>query len=114
MLVGVPMARSMRPRISVSAKTALIAPLSDRPTSDARSTSAWSMTARMSSIRSSSDADSRVRSDRPVPRLSNQVTVQRPPRRRSVCAHPGNCQNSSTCDAVPVTQTTCGPVPNCW
>src|SRR5215469_7429752 len=57
-----------------AAKTTLIGTLSEAPNTAARSDPAASITARISSLRSSSVGTPATRSDRPVPRLSNRST----------------------------------------
>ena len=58
----------------VAANSATIGPPSETPSSAARSEPTASITARTSSIRSSSGATPWTRSDRPVPRLSNRIS----------------------------------------
>src|SRR6516162_10911972 len=67
----------------------------ENPNSAARSEPAASITARTSSIRSSSVATPATRSDRPVPRLSNRIRRENAARREKWCAHSGSSQNSS-------------------
>ena len=68
----------------VAAKSALMFPPSEKPNTAARSDSAASITARTSSIRSSSvgSEDSATGSDSPVPRLSNRISLEKLARRR--------------------------------
>ncbi len=66
----------------VAANSAHIGPPSDEPTSAARSEPTACITACTSSMRSSSMGASVTRSERPVPRLSNNITRAKAPSRR--------------------------------
>ena len=86
-------------------------PPSETPKMWARPLCAASMTARMSSMRSSRVGMPAGRSDMPVPRLSKKST-------RANCAGPstslansGICGQSSWCERLPGHQTRSGPLP---
>src|SRR5438445_3772085 len=92
-------------------------PASESAKIAARSKPTASMTARTSSIRSSSvgTAASETRSDRPVPRLSKKTSLEKEARRRRNRASDGSSQKCSTCETKPGTNTRFkGPSPRTW
>jgi hypothetical protein len=86
-----------------AAKTTLIGTPSETPNSAARSDLAASITARMSSLRSSSVGAPAMRSDMPVPRLSKTITRACSARPRSKVASPAASHCSSTWEMLPGT-----------
>ena len=93
----------------------LIGPPSETPSSAARSEPTASITARTSSIRTSSDGAPLTRSDIPVPRLSNG-SAGRTTRAAGVnAASDGICHASSTCETNGGMWTRSnGPSPSTW
>ena len=87
----------------VAAKSALIGPPSDAPTTTARRDDAASMTARTSSIRVSRSAIPRTRSESPVPRLSKMMNRENDASRPKKAARGGSCHISSTLETAPGT-----------
>lgn len=89
----------------VAAKRTLRLPPSEKPKTAARSDSAASITARTSSIRSSSvgKLDSGTGSERPVPRLSNRIRREKRARRRKNRSWVGSSQAPSTFETQPGT-----------
>ena len=99
----------------VPANSESIVPASAHPNSTTRSNPAASMTARMSSMRSSSVATSLIRSDIPVPRLSNTATRLNRPSPSRNRANSGRSHMASTWEIHPGTHTSrCSPAPNVW
>ena len=95
-----------------AAKTTLIGTPSESPNSAARCDPAASITARMSSERSSRVAIFLTRSERPVPRLSNTITRLNDAIRSRNAANRGCCHISSTWEAEPGVNTrSTGPSP---
>jgi hypothetical protein len=96
----------------VAAKTALIIPPESMPRSAARSDPAASMTARTSSIGTSSVSSSRRGSEIPVPRLSNWITLANSASARRNSARAGIDQPTSMLETKPGAKTTSiGPSP---
>ena len=75
----------------------IVAP-SDMPSSAARLEPAASITARTSSIRSSSVAARSTGSERPTPRRSKRITRANEPSLRVKCAKAGFSQSRSRCE----------------
>jgi hypothetical protein len=98
-----------------AANTTLIGTLSMNPASAARCDPAASITARMSSLRSSSVGAPATRSDMPVPRLSNTSTRACSAIPRSKAAQPAASHCSSTWETKLGAMTTSnGPSPSTW
>lgn len=90
-------------------------PPSESPMIAASLLPASSMTARMSSIRSSSVAASVGRSDIPVPLLSNRISRQNELQSSIARADSRLSQDRSRCEIVPGAQTmSIGPLPVTW
>ena len=92
-------------------------PPSECPSSAARSDPTASITARTSSMRSSSVGNPSVGtgSDRPVPRLSNRISRENEARRSRNLASPGSSHISSMLETHPGTYTRSnGPSPTTW
>ena len=89
----------------VAAKRAHRLPPSEAPNSAGRSEPTASITARRSSMRSSSvgSLSFGTRSDRPVPRLSKTIRRENEASRRRKRASVGSSQANSTCDTQPGT-----------
>ena len=88
---------------------------SETPTNAVRSEPAASITARTSSIRASSENPPSTLSDMPVPRLSKMIKRAKPDNRLNQRSSDGTCQDISTCEAEPGTNTTSnGPAPVTW
>lgn len=96
----------------VAAKSMHMGPPSEMPRSAACSLPAASMTARMSSIRSSKVGQPQPRSERPVPRLSKKINRENDARRPSSPAKNGKSHDASTWEMKPGTYTKSkGPSP---
>ena len=90
----------------------LIGPPSDTPMTAARSEPAASMTARRSSIRTSSGVPASTGSESPVPRLSKKISRESDAISSKIARKPGTSITKSTFDVVPGTKTTSnGPSP---
>ena len=85
------------------------------PSTAARSDPTASMTAPMSSIRSSIDGGPATGSDIPVPRLSKMINRENDASRVRKRASVGSSQATSTCETKPGTRTrSTGPSPSTW
>ena len=101
----------------VAANSMAIGPPSDTPSTTVRSEPTASITARASSIRTSSDGSrsSDTRSDSPTPRLSNTITRANDERCVKNRANLGSVHICSTCVTQPITnRMSTGPSPNTW
>ena len=88
-------------------------PPSETPNTVARDEPAASITARMSSIRSSIVGGLVAGSDMPVPRLSNTINRENDARRVKKRARLGSSHATSTCETKPGTRTrSVGPSPS--
>ena len=98
----------------LAAKSIDIGPPSDSPISAARSEPTASITARTSSILSSS-VPAWTRSERPMPRLSNRITRAKEPRRSTKRRYEGSSQTTCRLVTKPSTKTmSTGPSPTTW
>jgi hypothetical protein len=96
----------------VAANNALIVQPSENPMTTARFELTVSMTARTSSIRSSSEGAPEIRSDNPWPLLSKVTTRVNAERRRRNAVYPGDSCRNSMCDTTPGTMMiSTGPSP---
>jgi hypothetical protein len=93
-----------------------IGPPSEAPSKAVRAEPTASSTAFMSRIRSSSDSwSAETGSDRPVPRLSNQISRLKEAIRRRDCARADSSHWYSQWEVKPATNTRSGgPSPNVW
>ena len=96
----------------VAANNTLMGQPSENPSRIVRFEPTASMTARTSSIRSSSDGTPDTRSDRPCPLLSNVTTRANPDKRCRNAVNPGSSWWNSTWEIAPGTMTmSSGPCP---
>src|SRR3954451_10016598 len=112
MTVGAVKDKRLRPLGISAANSTLIAPPSEMPNRAARSLPAASITARTSSIPSSSVATAPTLSERPVPRLSNRISRLKELRREKKRARAGLSQAISRLEMKPGMKTMSnGPFP---
>lgn len=105
----------VRSGCAAAKKRASAAPPVPQPSSAARSTPAASITARTSSMRVSRSGAPMIRSDMPVPRLSNWSTRIPRDRRRMNCPNLGCSQYTSRCEIHPwITTNANDPSPTSW